>query len=88
MPRSEIFVTSKLWNSKHHPDDVGTALQETLDNLGLKYLESFLIHWPVAFKHGDDLFASDETDQLITEDIDYIDVRLPFLLLRNKYITN
>jgi hypothetical protein len=27
IPRSEIFVTSKLWNNKHHPDDVGPALQ-------------------------------------------------------------
>ncbi|KAJ5831899.1 hypothetical protein N7474_000210 [Penicillium riverlandense] len=72
VPRSEIFVTSKLWNNKHHPDDVGPALQQTLDDLDLEYLDLFLMHWPVAFKRGDDLFPSDKDGNLITEDIDYV----------------
>ncbi|KAJ5595143.1 uncharacterized protein N7459_001351 [Penicillium hispanicum] len=73
VPRNEIFVTSKLWNNRHHPDDVGKALQETLDDLGLEYLDLFLMHWPVAFKRGDDPFPSDENGNLITDDIDYVD---------------
>jgi alcohol dehydrogenase (NADP+) len=73
VPRSEIFVTSKLWNNKHHPDDVGPALQETLDDLGLDYLDLFLMHWPVAFKRGDDMFPTDKDGNMITDDIDYVD---------------
>ncbi|OQE22721.1 hypothetical protein PENFLA_c012G01824 [Penicillium flavigenum] len=73
IPRSEIFVTSKLWNNKHHPDDVGQALQASLDDLGMEYLDLFLMHWPVAFKRGDDPFPSDKDGNLITEDIDYLD---------------
>lgn len=74
IPRSELFVTSKLWNNKHHPDDVGPALQDTLDDLGLEYLDLFLMHWPVAFKRGDDMFPQDSNGNMITDNIDYVDV--------------
>lgn len=74
IPRDQIFVTSKLWNNRHHPDDVALALQESLDDLGLDYLDLFLMHWPVAFKRGDDPFPKDRDGKLITENIDYIDV--------------
>ncbi|KAJ5325515.1 aldehyde reductase AKR1 [Penicillium brevicompactum] len=73
IPRDQIFVTSKLWNNRHHPDDVALALQESLDDLGLDYLDLFLMHWPVAFKRGDDPFPKDRDGKLITENIDYID---------------
>ncbi|CAI7566815.1 unnamed protein product [Penicillium glandicola] len=73
IPRGEIFVTTKLWNNKHHPDDVDQALQQSLDDLGLEYIDLFLMHWPVAFKRGDDPFPSDKDGNLITENIDYLD---------------
>lgn len=49
--REELFVTSKLHNQKHHPRDVGPAFEQTMEELGLDYLDLFLIHWPVADRH-------------------------------------
>jgi diketogulonate reductase-like aldo/keto reductase len=46
----------------------------SLDDLGLDYLDLFLMHWPAAFKRGDDPFPSDKDGNLITDDIDYVDV--------------
>jgi 2,5-diketo-D-gluconate reductase A len=45
--RAELFVTSKLNNGYHHPDQVRRAFQGTLDALDLGYLDLFLIHWPL-----------------------------------------
>lgn len=46
-PREEVFVTSKLNNGNHAPADVHRSFDETLDKLGLDYLDLFLIHWPM-----------------------------------------
>ena len=59
VPREEIFITSKLWNNSHRPEDVEAALNRTLSDLGTSYLDLYLIHWPVNFARGDNYFPRD-----------------------------
>ncbi|TFK82385.1 Aldo/keto reductase [Polyporus arcularius HHB13444] len=47
--REELFITTKLWNTSHKPELVEKELDESLKQLGLDYVDLFLIHWPVAF---------------------------------------
>lgn len=46
VPRGELFVTSKVWNSEHGYDETLRAFERTLRDLGLDYLDLYLIHWP------------------------------------------
>lgn len=48
--RSELFVTTKLWNSEQGRDHTIAACEESLSKLGLDYLDLYLIHWPVPSK--------------------------------------
>src|SRR5689334_508383 len=45
--REELWITSKLGNGNHRPDDVRRSFDETLEKLGLDYLDLFLVHWPL-----------------------------------------
>ena len=48
--RSELFIVSKLWNTKHEERDVERALRHTLAQLQLAYLDLYLVHWPLAWR--------------------------------------
>ncbi|MBB4285968.1 aldo/keto reductase [Roseospira goensis] len=65
--REDVWITSKLWNDAHRPEDVRPALEQTLADLGLSYLDLYLMHWPIAHKPGvtlpqttDEMFMPDE----------------------------
>ncbi|EGR92430.1 MULTISPECIES: aldo/keto reductase [Streptococcus] len=46
IPRQKIFVTTKLWNTNHSSDEARQAFEESMEKLGLDYLDLYLIHWP------------------------------------------
>lgn len=73
--RENVFVTSKLWNVHHDPKDVKPALQKTLKDLQLDYLDLYLIHWPQAYPNRGDgnLFPKDENGKFYYSDTDYVD---------------
>lgn len=52
--RKDIWVTSKLWNTHHQPKVVRDAADESIENLGVEYLDLYLMHWPVAFEPDSD----------------------------------
>jgi 2,5-diketo-D-gluconate reductase A len=57
LDRAEVFITSKLNNGFHKPDDARRAFDKTLEALNSDYVDMFLIHWPLPTLYGGD-FAS------------------------------
>lgn len=52
--RNDIFITTKLWNDDHGYDNALRAFEKSMQNLGLDYLDLYLIHWPIPLAHRDD----------------------------------
>ncbi|EMN26932.1 aldo/keto reductase [Leptospira kirschneri] len=53
IPRKEIFITTKLWNADQGPDKTRKALENSLDKLGIDFVDLYLIHFPVTSKRMD-----------------------------------
>lgn len=71
--REDLFITSKLWNTFHGPSLVRGAIETTLKNLNLKYIDLYLIHWPMGYQEGGDLFPKNAKEEVLYSDVDYVD---------------
>jgi methylglyoxal/glyoxal reductase len=60
IPREELFITTKLWNEDQGYERTIKACEESLEKLGLDYLDLYLIHWPATSKRHDAWKAFEE----------------------------
>ena len=58
LAREELYITSKLNNGFHQPDDARRAFDETLTKLGLDRIDLFLIHWPLPTQYDGDFVST------------------------------
>jgi 2,5-diketo-D-gluconate reductase A len=68
LDRSEVYVTSKLNNGAHRPDDAREAFAGTLAALGFDYVDLFLIHWPMPTRYDGDFVSTWKTLEEFKQD--------------------
>ncbi len=69
IPRDELFITTKLWNDVRGYDETIKAINESLEKLGLDYLDLYLIHWPNPVKHRDNYIKMNQESWRAMEDM-------------------
>jgi 2,5-diketo-D-gluconate reductase A len=68
LDRGDVFVTSKLNNAFHRPDDARRAFEGTLSELGFDYVDLFLIHWPLPTLYDGDFVSTWQTLEEFQQD--------------------
>lgn len=71
--RADLFITSKLWNTKHKAEDVLPSVEKSIADLQIGYLDLYLIHWPIGLQSGADNFPKNADESLQYSDDDYVD---------------
>ncbi|KAI8880726.1 Aldo/keto reductase [Backusella circina FSU 941] len=72
--RKEVFITSKLWQNFHEPQNVRPIFDRSLQNFGINYVDLYLIHWPTSFDfHEYEPEDLDEGIRVSAEQVPHID---------------
>ncbi|CAD7005676.1 unnamed protein product [Ceratitis capitata] len=71
--REQLYVSSKLWNTRHNPKWVRRALEETLKQLKLDYLDNYVMHSPMGFRDSLVNYPRNNRGELLFSDVDYVD---------------
>lgn len=71
--REEIFLGTKLWCNRYHPDDVEKALDESLADLDTPYVDLLMMHYPCTFARGEDRFPRDSNGRMIHGETTFVD---------------
>src|SRR3954464_521861 len=58
LDRDDVYITSKLNNGFHRPDDARRAFEKTLEALGTEHVDLFLIHWPLPTRYDGDYVST------------------------------
>ncbi|KQY57069.1 MULTISPECIES: aldo/keto reductase [unclassified Nocardioides] len=66
--RDELFITTKLGNPNHKPDDVRRTFDQSLTDLGLDHVDLFLIHWPLPTQYDGDFVSTWKAMTELTSD--------------------
>lgn len=74
--REDLFVTSKCWNTYHPRHLVVESFNKTMSDLDIGYLDLYLMHWPISYKEGGDVFPKDDAGNMITTNVDFMDTWL------------
>ncbi|XP_072259183.1 aldo-keto reductase family 1 member C23-like protein [Pyxicephalus adspersus] len=69
--REDVFYTSKLWLTFHQPHLVRPAIERSLAALQMEYIDLFIIHHPISFEPGDNLFPRDEKGEPLFDLVDF-----------------
>jgi diketogulonate reductase-like aldo/keto reductase len=76
--RSDIFITTKVWNHLHKPEDVEWSINDSLKNFQTDYVDCFLIHWPIAAEKNEDYSVKIGSDGKVSSPSSFV-MRVDFL---------
>ncbi|CAH1269911.1 AKR1B10 [Branchiostoma lanceolatum] len=71
--REDVFVTTKLFTAFSRPEHVRECMMQSLADLGLDYVDLYLIHSPLCFKYGSNPFAHAGNPEEVYDEVDYVD---------------
>ena len=85
--REDLWITSKLWNNRHKKEHIQAAFDITLKDLGLDYLDLYLIHWPVALQYEVG-YAQKGSDLISLTELPLAETWQELIALKEKGLTN
>lgn len=71
--RNDLWITGKCWNTYHSRSKVFECCELSLKKLCLDYFDLYLMHWPMGYEEGGDVFPKNEAGDFIFSDVDYLE---------------